>query len=88
MKIAGAVIQNRFIEKNTESDFIAIYKNRTIEISTNHGHGKAELNHLKRFDIVVYDHVKSGMYDVNTWKDLHNIKDAIRYALKGACLIP
>jgi len=85
MKIGEAIIQNRNIQINTDSDFEAIYKNRTIIISSDHGHGKPKYKHLTRFDIVVL--APTGEYDVNTWEDCHSIKEAIRVALRGACLI-
>mgnify|MGYP001594695836 CR=1 FL=1 len=84
MKVSEAVIQNRNISVNTENDFNATYKGREINITTSHGYGKPEYNHLKRYDITV---TFLGSYEVNTWQDLHSMKDAIRYALKGACLI-
>lgn len=86
MKISGAVIQKRNIESSTEDDFIATYKGKQLYISTNHSLGEPKFAHLKRFDIVVTD-LESGMLDVQTYEDFHEIKDAIRYALIGACLI-
>lgn len=86
MKIAGAVIQNKNIKVNTESEFEAIYKGRRIYICTDHGFGKAKYDHLTRYDITVRD--GSGMYDVESYEDLHTMRDAIIYALKGALLIP
>lgn len=87
MKIqVGVVIQDKNIDKNTEHDFLATYKGKQIEITTNHAHGEAKYKHLMRYDISVVD-VKSGMIDVYTYQDFHNMKDAIRYALKGCCLI-
>lgn len=86
MKISGAIIQNKMISEYTESDFVGKYKGREIEITTNHGFGKPEYDHLKRFYITVRM-FESGIYDVDTYQDFHNIKDAIRYALIGACLI-
>ena len=85
MKISGIVIQNRSISKNTENDFIATYKERIIEISTNHDLGSPKWDHLKRYNIEV---TFNGSYEVNTWQDFHTMRDAIRYALIGACLIP
>ena len=87
MKItADATIQNRNISISTEDDFSATYKGKKIIISTDHGFGKPQYSHLKRFNIDVVD-IESGMYDVQSYQDFHEIKDAIRYALKGACLI-
>jgi len=87
MKISGAIIRDKFISKNTPDNFNAIYKGREINITTDHGHGKPKYNHLKRYDITVI-HLESEMYDVNTYEDFHTMQDAIRYALKGACLLP
>lgn len=87
MKISGAIIREKFISENTPDKFNAIYKGREINITTDHGHGKPKYNHLKRYGITVI-HLESGMYDVNTYEDFHTMQDAIRYALKGACLLP
>lgn len=87
MKISGVIIQERNISENTNSDFVATYKGKSITISTNHGLGKPKYDHLKRYNIDVID-IKSGMYDVQSYEDLHEMRDAIRLALKGACLIP
>ena len=87
MKISGAIIRDKFISENTPDKFNAIYKGREINITTDHGHGKPKFDHLKRYDITVI-HLESGMYDVNTYEDLHTMQDAIRYALKGSCLLP
>lgn len=86
MKISGLVIQNRNISVDTENDFIAKYKGKEIIISTDHGFGKPKYDHLKRFNIDVID-IESGMKDVQTYEDFHNIKDAIRCALKGSLLL-
>jgi GTP:adenosylcobinamide-phosphate guanylyltransferase len=86
MKVSEAIIQNRNISEHTKDNFYATYKGKSIEITTNHGHGDPEHDHLTRYDIVVID-LKTGMFDVNTWEDYHNIHDAIRCALQGACLI-
>ena len=85
MKVSEALIQNRNIDVNTSSDFIATYKGHTIYISSKHGLGKPIFKHLTRFNIDVKD--KEGLYAVQAYEDCHDIKDAIRYALKGACLI-
>lgn len=86
MKVSGAIIQNRFIEKNTDTDFIAKYKKHWIEISSDHGFGKPKHDHLTRFNIEVL-HMNGG-HTVDSYEDFHNIKDAIRFALKESCLLP
>lgn len=86
MKISEAIIQNRNIKVNTEDDFEAVYKGKQIIVSTNHGLGKPKYDHLRRYNIEVID-IKTGMRDVDTYEDCHTKHDAIRYALKGACLI-
>ena len=86
MKVSGIVIQNRNISINTENDFQATYKGKRIVISTNHGFGKPKYDHLKRYIIDVKD-IKTGMYDVQSYEDFHTMRDAIRSALIGACLI-
>ena len=86
MKISTLVIQNRNISVNTENDFVATYKGKEIIISTNHGLGKPKYGHLNRYNIDVVD-IATGMIDVQSCKDFHTIKDAILYALKGACLL-
>lgn len=86
MKISGAIIQKRNIEVSTENEFQATYKGKQIRITTEHGFGDPEFDHLKRFNIDVVD-INTGMSDVQTYEDFHNINDAIRYALKGSCLI-
>ncbi len=85
MKISGLVIQNKNITINTTDDFNATYKGKEIVISTNHGFGDARWNHLNRYNILVID--KTGIYDVDTYQDLYNMQDAIRYALKGCNLL-
>jgi hypothetical protein len=86
MKISGAVIQERNIKTYTDNDFDGTYKGKRIIATTDHGFGKPKYDHLKRFYIYVVD-IKTGMYDVQTHEDFHTINDAIRYALKGSCLI-
>jgi hypothetical protein len=86
MKIGQAVIQDRNIIESSEDSFEATYKGKRILISTNHGFGKPIYDHLKRFNIDVID-IKTGMYDVETYEDFHEIRDAIRHALQGAMLI-
>lgn len=85
MKVGGRIIQNRNITQKTPDDFEATYKGHIISISTDHGFGEPEYDHLKRFNIDVYE-LNTGMFAVETWGDFHTIKDAIRYALEGACL--
>ena len=55
-------------------------------ITTDHGFGKPQYDHLKRFLIDVVD-IKTGMYDVQSYQDFHTVRDAIIYALKGAMLV-
>ena len=86
MKISGAIIQKRNIIVSSKNEFQATYKGKEIYISTEHSLGKPKYDHLKRFNIDVQD-INTGMYDVQTYQDFHEINDAIRYALKGACLI-
>ena len=86
MKISGLIIQSRNIRVNTENDFDADYKGKNIVISTDHGFGKPKYDYLKRFMIDVID-IETGMVDVQTYEDFHEVKDAVRSALKGACLI-
>lgn len=86
MKISGAIIQQRNIIVSSENEFQATYKGKQINITTDHGFGEPEFYHFKRFNIDVID-IETGMSDVQTYEDFHDINDAIRYALKGACLI-
>lgn len=86
MKISGKVIQDRMIRQYTEDVFDASYKGREIYITSDHGHGPAEYDHLTRYDITVRV-FESGMYDVDTYEDCHTMRDAIRYALEGAMLL-
>lgn len=86
MKVSEAIIQERNISVNTENYFEATYKGKRIFISTDHGFGKAKYDHLKRYNIDVKD-IETGMYDVQSYQDCHTMKDAIRFALHGACLI-
>jgi hypothetical protein len=86
MKVSGCIIQKRQIIDHTENLFNANYKGKRIYISTDHGFGKPQYDHLKRFLIDVVD-IKTGMYDVQTYQDLHTVRDAIIYALKGAMLV-
>lgn len=81
----GKHIKPAFISKHTEDDFHATYKGCEIAITTDHGHGKPDQTWLRRFDITVQS--KSGSYLVDTWYDCYDVKDAVKYALKGAMLI-
>jgi hypothetical protein len=87
MKVSGIVIQNRNITTNTGKVFDATYKGKRIYITTDHGFGKPKHDFLNRYCIDVWD-IKSGMKDVDSWQDFHEMRDAIRYALIEACLIP
>ena len=87
MNVGGAIIQKRMIHEHTETTFHATYKGHDIHVTSDHGHGKPKYDHLTRYDIEVRV-VDSGIMDVSTWEDFHTIQDAIRYALRGACLIP
>lgn len=82
MKILGCIIQNRNIKENTDSKFFAEYKGKQIIISSYHNLGKPKLEHLTRFNIDVID-IKTGINDVDTYEDCHDIRDAIRYAIAG-----
>ena len=86
MKVSGAIIQKRMISEHTETTFHATYKGHDIHITSCHGHGKPKHDFLTRYDIEVRVG-ESGVLDVNTWEDFHNMHDAIAYALRGACLI-
>ena len=85
MKVAGCIIQERNIEVNKEELFVAKYKGKSIYITTDCDFGKPQYEHLKRCLVDVID-IKTGMYDVQSYGDFHTIRDAIIYALKGACL--
>ena len=87
MKISGAIIQNRNIKEHSKTTFHATYKGKNIWVSSNHGLGKPKEGWLTRYNIEVTD-IELGMFDVNSYEDCHTMEDAIRYALKGACLIP
>jgi len=86
MKISEAIIQKRMIHEHSDITFHATYKGRDIHVTSDHGHGYPKYDHLTRYDIEVRA-VESGIADVSTWEDFHTMHDAIRYALKGACLI-
>ena len=85
MIVSGCIFQKRNIKANTENYFEATYKKKRFIITTNHGFGEPKFKHLKRFNIDVID-IPTGMHDVQSYEDFHDIKDAIRYALVGACL--
>lgn len=85
MKISGAVIQNRNITTNTEITFEATYKKHNIFVSSDHNLGDPKHDHLTRFNVVVTN--DGGGYAVDSVEDCHNIRDAIRGALTGACLL-
>ena len=86
MKISGKIIQKRNIKEHSDVNFHAIYRGKTIYVSSDHGFGKPKYNHLTRYNIEVTDNF-NGMYDVQTYEDCHTMIDAIRIALKGACLL-
>lgn len=86
MRISEAIIQNRNIEVSTKDEFIATYKGKQIIVTTDHGLGEAKDWWLTRYNIDVID-IESGLRDVDTFEDCHEIKDAIIHALRGACLI-
>jgi len=81
-----AIIQDRNIDTNDGQTFEATYKGFDIYVSTDNGHGKPTEKDLKRYDIVVRNS-KNGGIDVDTWEDLPNLRSAVIFALKGACLI-
>ena len=82
MKIAGKIIQNRNIKDYNSDTFYATYKNKSIYITNDHGFGFAKYKHLNRYMIQVID-IKSGMYDIDTYQDIHDIRDGIIYALNN-----
>ena len=86
MKVSEAIIQTRMIHEHTDTTFHATYKGHDIHVTSVHGHGKPKHDFLTRYDIEVCVS-ESGIKDVSTWEDFHTMHDAIRYALRGACLI-
>jgi hypothetical protein len=84
MKVAGCIIQKKQIIDNTDKLFNANYKGKRIYITIDSRFGKP-FDRERRFIIDVVD-IKTGVYDVKTYKDLYEIKDAIIYALKGSLL--
>lgn len=87
MKIQkGTVIQERSIKRNTDREFFAVYRGKEISITTDHDYGRAIYYSQKRYDVVVQD-LKTGSIEVNTLYDGISMKEAIKFALKGAQLI-
>lgn len=87
MKIQkGTVIQERLIKKNTDKEFFAVYRDKEISITTDHDYGRARYDSQTRYDVVVQD-LKTGNIEVNTVHDTSSMKEAIKFALKGAQLI-
>ena len=86
MKISGCVFQQRNIKTKTDDTFEAYYKGKYIYVTSVHNPRHPVFDHLNKYDIFVKD-IKTDLYDVDTYEYFHNIQDAIRYALKGACLI-
>ena len=87
MKIQkGTVIQERLIKKNTDKEFFAVYRDKEISITTDHDYGRARYNGQARYDVIVQD-LKTGNIEVNTLHDTSSMKEAIKFALKGAQLI-
>ncbi|KIO75598.1 hypothetical protein TH53_19870 [Pedobacter lusitanus] len=84
MKIAGRIIQTRNITHNDEHTFSGYYKNHSIYVTDDHGHGKSKDIQLTRYHIEVTD--PRGCYACNSWEDLEDINAAIIYALDGAVL--
>ncbi len=82
MKIGGRIFQQKKIRENTSEKFDAQYKKCNFYITTDHGFGEAEYKHLKRFCIDV--RAEDGGFLVNTYKDFHDIRNAIIYSLDGA----
>ena len=87
MKIQkGTVIQERLIKRHTDKEFFGVYRDKEISITTDHDYGRAKYNGHTRYDMVVQD-LKTGNIEVNTLHDGPNMKEAIKFALKGAQLI-
>ena len=87
MKIQkGTVIQERLIKRNTEKEFLAIYKGKEIRITTDHDYGRAMYSGQTRYDVIVQS-LKTGNIEVNTLHDTSNMKEAIKFALKEAQLL-
>jgi hypothetical protein len=86
MQVGGCTFRKNKIRISTDEHFEATYKGKQFYISTDHGFGDAEYDHLKRFNIEVTD-IKSGMLDADSYQDFHDIKGAIRWALIGCCLL-
>lgn len=86
MKIQNKIIQNKNIKEFTEDTFDATYRGKQIWISTDHGFGDARYGDMIRYNIEVTD-ILTGLYDVDTYEDFYSMKEAITYAVKGACLL-
>ena len=87
MKIQkGTVIQERLIKRNTDKEFFAIYRDKEISINTDHDYGRAMYDGQTRYDVVVQD-LKTGNIEVNSIYDGSSMKEAIKFALKGAQLL-
>ena len=87
MKIQkGTVIQERLIKRNTDKEFFAVYGGKEISITTDHDFGRAMYSGQTRHDVVVQD-LKTGNIEVNSVYDASSMKEAIKFALKGAQLI-
>lgn len=81
MKIAGHIIQNKNIERNSELEFVAKYKGYKIKISSNPEFGEPKFDHLTRFRIEIRA-IHGENLEVDLYDDWHTIRDAIRVALK------
>lgn len=87
MKIQnGTVIQEKLIKRNTDSEFFAVYKGKEISVTIDHDYGSAICYGHTRYDVVVQD-LKTGSIEVCTLYDGPNIREAIKFALKGAQLL-
>ena len=87
MKIQkGTVIQERLIKRNTNKEFFAVYRGKEISITTDHDYGRAKCYGHTRYDVVVQS-LKTGNIEVNTLHDTSSMKEAIKFALKGAQLL-
>lgn len=86
MKILNSLFRKNKIIIYNKNNFIATYKNKYFHITSDHGYGKSSVDVNIRFCIDVID-LKSGMYDVFTYQDVETIEEAIKFALKGSCLV-
>lgn len=82
MKIGGRIFQQKKIIEHTNDTFNAQYKKCDFYITTDHGFGDAQYDHLKRYCINVRS--EDGGYLVQTYNDFHDIRSAIIYALTAA----